>query len=106
MGTLKVDLDVLQDLGRRVNALGEEADGFRIGMGTAIRGDGMPSVRTAIEISHQIVDAALIPAIKERLTETGDVMVNIANEYKDQDERNAELMVSAYRNAIGDWTAP
>jgi hypothetical protein len=106
MGTLRVDLDVLQELARTVSALGEAADGFKIGMGTAIRGDVMPSVRTAIEISNQIVDSSLIPAIKERLTETGEVMVNIATEYKDQDERNAELMVSAYRNAIGDWTAP
>ncbi|MFD9660810.1 hypothetical protein ACFWAY_04170 [Rhodococcus sp. NPDC059968] len=64
----------------------------------------MSSVIEAAGISADLVDAALVPAIKERLGETGDVMIHVAQEYRSQDESSADRFVAAYTNATGNWS--
>ena len=47
-------------------------------------------------------------AIKERLGETGDVMQNVANEYRDADEAlvSVQTVATIYTHATGDWDVP
>ncbi len=109
MGTLKVDLDVLEGLGTKLHGLATEAGALRTGPAAgpfaSPPGGIMSSVSEAASISYDLVDASLVAAIKERLGETGDVMVHVAQEYRNQDDSNADKMIAVYNNATGDWSA-
>ncbi|MDT2004644.1 hypothetical protein FXW78_07705 [Rhodococcus opacus] len=108
MGTLKADLDELEKLGGTLHGLADEASGLRTGPAAgpfmSSVGGVMSSVIEAAGISADLVDGALVPAIKERLGETGDVMIHVAQEYRSQDESSADRFVAAYTNATGDWS--
>ncbi|MFE5707494.1 hypothetical protein [Rhodococcus koreensis] len=108
MGTLKADLEQLDKLGGTLRALADEAGGLRTGPAAgpfaSTLGGVMSSVIEASGISADLVDAALVPAIKERLGETGDVMIHVAQEYRNQDESSADRFVAAYTNATGEWS--
>ncbi|MGW5149062.1 hypothetical protein [Rhodococcus koreensis] len=109
MGTLKADLEELERLGGTLHGLADEAGGLRTGPAAgpylSAAGAVMASVIEASSISADLVDATLVPAIKERLGETGDVMIHAAQEYRNQDESSADRFVAAYTNATGEWSA-
>lgn len=103
--SLNADLDVLARLGGELNDLGSKMVDYLIGdTAQGPKPDGMSSAIVAVDISHSLVDRSLIPAIQERLSETGDVMVGIAREYRDQDEQNVGALVNAYNTGLGSWT--
>jgi hypothetical protein len=62
------------------------------------------------------VDFALVPSVEERLAETGEIMVNVANEYRTADDPTSgsldttpvtlESVMAIYTKATGDWDAP
>jgi hypothetical protein len=62
------------------------------------------------------VDFALVPSVEERLAETGEIMVNVANEYRTADDPTSgsldttpvtlESVMAIYTNATGDWDVP
>ena len=49
--------------------------------------------------------APQVPALAERLGETGEVMGRIADEYRDADDAAATGLAAAYTSATGDWSA-
>lgn len=109
LGTFKADLEQLEKLGQVLHDLADQAAGYRTGPagGPFISGPGgiMSSVSAASLISGDLIDRSLVPAIKERLGETGDVMVHVAREFKNQDEASAGKMADIYTHATGDWNA-
>ena len=117
MGSLQVDVDALAGLSKTLHQLAGAAGGEKVGAAagpfivpesgtlipqTAGSDDVMSSVLAAADVCHNLIEKDLIPAIRERLKTTGDVMNDVAREYRGQDEKSAE-MISAYRNALGDW---
>lgn len=67
-----------------------------------------PAVLEASNIAHDLVDSALVDAVKERLGETGDVMIDVANEYREADQRTISegTVMTIYSNATEDWDVP
>lgn len=108
MGSFSADLDQLDHLGGVLKQLADEAGGLRTGPAAgpflSPPGGMMSSVLEASSISADLVDGALVPAIEERLGETGEIMVHTAAEYRNQDESNAEKLATTYTNATGDWS--
>ena len=109
MVNLKADLEQLEKLGQVLHNLAAEAGVLKTGPAAgpylSTPGGMMPSVLEASSISGDLVDRALVPAIKERLGETGDVMVNVAKEFKNQDQASADKIIAIYSDATGDWSA-
>ncbi len=109
MGTLKADLDQLEKLGAVLRGLAGEAGSLRVGPAAgpfmSSPGGVMSSVLEACSISGDLIDGSLVPALVERLGETGDVMINVAREYRDQDDASADRFVAAYTDVTGDWNA-
>lgn len=120
---LRVEMDRLAELAKTLHGLADEAGGFTT-VGSASNplaflttaqtsmtttGKGVPSAVTeALSIAHDLVDTAMVPTVKARLSETGDTMTNVANRFRNA----AESMVSvgqaaaAYTNTTGDWDVP
>ncbi|WP_446223952.1 hypothetical protein ACTWPB_01425 [Nocardia sp. IBHARD005] len=65
----------------------------------------LASVAAGEQITTDLVRNTLLPAAKERLGETGDVMVNVATEYKNSDDSRAAAIAATYGAATGEWTA-
>ncbi|WP_072804143.1 hypothetical protein [Rhodococcoides yunnanense] len=108
MGELKADLDRLEQLGARLGSLAREAAALRTGPAagpySSVLG-GMPtSVLEASSISGDLIDSALIDAIVERLSETGEIMVDVARQYRTTDDASAAAVGAAFTDATGDWT--
>jgi nucleoid-associated protein YgaU len=111
-GPLHAELDRLARLGPVLQGLADEAAGLRTGPSadphSSAAGAVEPAVAEASSIAHDLVDSALVNTVKERLSETGEIMVNVANEYRTADESTTSLgtVMDAYTNATGDWTVP
>ncbi|MCQ4121660.1 hypothetical protein [Rhodococcus tibetensis] len=109
MGTLKADLDELERLGAVLHGLAEEAGTLRVGPAAgpfmSSPGGVMSSVLEACSITGDLIEGSLVPALEERLAETGDVMIYVAQEYRNQDDASADQFVAAYTDATGDWNA-
>ncbi|MBP2210831.1 hypothetical protein JOJ87_001175 [Rhodococcus ruber] len=107
VGELRADVARLEELSGRLHGLAAEASRLRVGPAAGPYAPAldalMPSVLEAARLSQEIVDSALIPALAERLGETGDVMRATAREYRNQDDTSATRLVSAYLSATGDW---
>ncbi|MFV8310747.1 hypothetical protein [Mycobacteroides chelonae] len=110
--TLKVELDRLRGLGATLKSLSEEAAVLRTGPSAGpylLTPGGMePAVLEAASVAHDLVDSTLVAAIKERLSETGEIMVNVANEYQNADESKMpeSTVATIYTNATGNWDVP
>ncbi|WP_396911741.1 hypothetical protein [Mycolicibacterium sp.] len=123
--TLKADLERLHRLGSVLHGLADEAGGLStsftystppsISTGVPLQdafynaSRSVPtSVTEALAINRDLVDTTLVSAVKERLGETGDVMQNVANEYRDADEALVSLptVAAIYTHATGDWDVP
>jgi hypothetical protein len=116
--TLHVEMDRLASLGPVLQGLADEVGDLRTGFLTdillAMSGRDAAAVEEARGITHD-VDFALVPAVKERLSETGEIMVNVAKEYRTADEPRTgldttpvtlESVMATYTKATGDWDVP
>lgn len=106
--TLQADLDHLRSLGRELYDLAGEAKNLSMtsGQGMAALPARPPwekAFNEASTIARDIVDGALIPGIRERLSETGDVMINVAQQFAAGDNPNEHDVASTYTNATGEW---
>lgn len=110
--TLHVELERLAGLGPILQGLADEAAALRTGpaAGPFWTGPGglEPAVSEACSIASALVDAALVSAVKERLGETGEIMVNVANTFRNADESEVSVadVMEDYTNATGDWDVP
>lgn len=109
---LKAELDVLRGLGAKLQSLAGEASALQTGPSAGPYGStpgGIePAVQEAADIAQDLVDSTLVDGIKERLSETGEIMVNVANEYENADQSTVpESTVAAiYSNSTGNWDVP
>ena len=107
MGTFQTDVDELERLGGVLHGLAAEAGALRVGSAAgpflSVQGGILASVAEASSISGELVDEALVPALDERLGETGDVMINVAKEFRTLDEQSAADLAATFTAATGDW---
>lgn len=123
MTIFSVEMDRLAALAQKLHGLADEAGGMNTAKSSAnpltlamaaqrgllSGGSDVPtSVTEAMSISHDLVDTDLVPAVRERLRETGDLMVDVANQYRNADETKVSLTtaMTTYTNATGDWNVP
>jgi nucleoid-associated protein YgaU len=106
-GPLHVELDRLAGLAPTLQGLADEAAQLSSDLPMCpVPGAMQPAVLEASEIARDIVDSALVSALKERLSETGEIMVNVANQFRNADDPELEAAADAYRKATGDWLVP
>ena len=117
--TLQVEMDRLAGLGSTLQELAVEAAILRTGpsAGPWFTGPGsvQPAVVEAADIAHDVVDALLVSAVSERLSETGEIMVNVAEQFRNADDGPStptelaealEVAMSTYTDATGEWDVP
>ncbi|MFI6869225.1 hypothetical protein [Nocardia sp. NPDC050406] len=103
--TFKTDLEILGNLGNTLHGLAAEAANAKPkNAATVWLDEPLLSGVAAAQIMTELIDNALIPTAKERLSETGDVMINAAKQFANMDESAADAFVDLYRKATGDWT--
>jgi nucleoid-associated protein YgaU len=109
-GPLHVEMDRLAGLGPVLQGLADEAADLRTGPSAdpPVAGGVEPAVAEASSIAHDLVDSVLVSAVKERLSETGEIMVNVANQYRTADASKTSLdtVMNTYSKATGNWTVP
>ncbi len=109
MGELKADLDRLETLGATLRSLAAEATALRtrVAAGAVCYAPEfvMPSVLEASSITTDLIDSALTAAIGERLSETGEIMGHVAQQYRATEEASAASVAAAFTDATGDWTS-
>ena len=103
MSNFAADIDQLTELGTTLGGLGIEAGELTVDA-AATGASTMQSVTEAVDISTVIVAGSLIPTITERLSETGEVMTNVAAQFRGQDDSNAQNLANTYTAATGDWS--
>lgn len=108
MGELAADLDRLEQLGATLANLARDASELRTGPAagpySTVSGGVLTSVLEASSISGELIDSALTAAIVERLSETGEIMVSVAAQYRATDAASASAVAAAYTDATGEWT--
>ena len=60
----------------------------------------------ASSIARDLVDTTLVAAVKERLSETGQIMINVASQFRNGDDEALEVAMNTYTDATGDWDVP
>jgi hypothetical protein len=105
--TMHVEMERLAGLGPVLQGLAEETGQLNSDLPMCpIPGAMEPAVLEASEIARDIVDSALVSALKERLSETGEIMVNVADQFRNADEEALEVAMETYTEATGDWVVP
>ena len=111
---LRVELDRLAGLGLTLHGLANEAASLATGQAAGlscpapVSGGTEPAVLQAFSIAHDLIDTTLVTTIKDRLSETGHIMVDVANQYRNADEATTSLaaVMKTYTNATGTWDVP
>jgi hypothetical protein len=91
-GILRVELDRLAGLGLTLQGLTNEAASLRTGRSAGMScpdpmpGGVEPAVGEASSIAGELVDTMLVNAVENRLSETAQIMVDVANQYRDADQ--------------------
>lgn len=105
MGSLNADLEILGKLASTLHDLSQEAAQVKPKNAPDPNADdSLLSGVAASQITHDLIQGALISTAKNRLSETGDVMANVAKQYKDKDDSFADSLVQLYNSATGEWT--
>lgn len=106
--TLRADLERLHGLGPVLQGLADEAESLRTNFYPMCTiGGPQPSVTEAMSISSQLVDATLVDALRERLSETGEIMMNVAAQFRQAEDAGADAEVaSTLTDATGAWDVP
>ncbi|WP_142282771.1 hypothetical protein [Mycobacterium aquaticum] len=102
--TLKADLDQMRTVAGHLATLGAEVTGLKFGpmmMGTDSA--ALQSVGAMQHIQYDVLNTTLIPSFSERLSETGEIMVNCADKFKNADDTKTLDMVTMFTNATGNW---
>jgi hypothetical protein len=105
MATFNADLETLGKLANTLHDLARQADGVKPVHPAASPNQSLLSPAAADSIEQDLLLGALIPTVKARLEETGDVMANIAKQFAAKDDDNAAQILDLYRQSLGDWTA-
>jgi hypothetical protein len=111
-GVFRVELDRLAGLGPVLQGLATDAASLRTGSAAgpylSAPGGVEPAVLEASGIAHDLVDTTLVATVKNRLSETGQLMVDVANQYRNADESTTKLstVMATYTNATGTWDVP
>lgn len=107
MSNFQADVDELLRLGGVLHGLAAEAAAMRVGPAagpySSVQGGILASVAEASSISGDLINGALVPALDERLGETGDVMINVAKQFRTVDEQSGANLASTFTAATGDW---
>jgi hypothetical protein len=109
---LHAELDRLASLGAALQGLANEAARLRTGPSAgpyfSMPGGMEPAVLEACAIAHDLVDTALVSAVKDRLSQTGRIMADVANQYRNADESGTSLstVMATYTDATGTWDVP
>lgn len=101
---LKADLDQMRAVGGQLQGLGREVTGLKFGpmmMGTDSA--ALKSVGAMQTIQYDVLNTTLIPTCSERLSETGDIMINIADSFQQGDESQTMDVVHTFNAATGTW---
>ena len=105
MGTFKADLEQLGKLGTTLHDLARAAEGVKPKRTAEVASaEQLQSVGAGLLLENEQLLGVLIPTLGERLSETGAVMTNVAQQFKDTDESNAADIMDLYRKSTGDWT--
>jgi hypothetical protein len=105
--TLHVEMERLASLGPTLEGLAEEAGKLNSDLPMCpIPGAMEPAVLQASEIARDVVDSALVSTLKERLSETGEIMVNVGDQFRNGDDEALEVAMDTYTDATGDWVVP
>jgi hypothetical protein len=108
--TLHVEMDHLAGLGPVLVGLAGEAAALRTGPSAgpylSVPGGMEPAVLEASSIARDLVDTTLVAAVKERLSETGQIMINVASQFRNGDDEALEVAMNTYTDATGDWDVP
>ena len=108
----RVELDRLAGLGPKLQDLAQQAASLRTGPSAgpywSMPGDMEPAVLEASSIAYDLVDTTLMTSVKDRLSETGKIMVDVAKQYRDADDPTTSLntVMATYTNATGTWDVP
>lgn len=111
MSGFAADLDELRRLSSILKGLADEAGKNKTDNATSPLysrgGEGgiMTSVVEASSLTGDLIDTLLVEAIVERLSETGEIMGHVADEYKNQDDDSAQALAAQYTAATGEWNA-
>ena len=103
---LHVELERLAGLGPILQGLADEAGQLNSHLPMCPTQGTEPAVLEASEIARDLVDSTLVSAIKERLSETGEIMVNVANQFRNADDEALASAMETYTDATGDWIVP
>lgn len=63
----------------------------------------LKSVGAMQNIQYNVLNTTLIPTCSERLSETGDIMINIADKFQNGDESKLLDIVNTFNKATGTW---
>lgn len=102
--TLQADLDQLRSVGGFLQGLGLEVTGMKFGpmmMGTDSA--ALKTVGAMQRIQYDVLNTTLIPTCSERLSETGDIMINCADKFKNADEGKVVDVANTFTKATGTW---
>ena len=110
---LRVELDLLASLGLSLQSLANEAASLRTAQSAGLScpapvpGGMEPAVLEAASIAGELVDTVLVSAVENRLSETGQIMMDVAKQYRHADEATSlDTVMATYTNAIGIWDVP
>lgn len=104
---LKADLDQMRTVGGQLQGLGREVTGLKFGpMMIGTDSAALKSVGAMQSIQYSVLNTTLIPTCSERLSETGDIMINIADSFQQGDESKIMDVVHTFNKATGTWGEP
>jgi len=104
--TLHVEMDRLAGLGPILQGLAREAEELGPSASLWWAQGSQPAVTEAFSIGRDLVDSALLDALRERLSETAEIMVNVADQFRHGDDEALEVAMETYADATGDWAVP
>jgi hypothetical protein len=102
--TLQADLDQLRSVGGYLQGLGAEVTALKFGpMMTGTDSAALKTFGAMTRIQYDVLNTTLIPSCSERLSETGDIMINVADKFKNADESKVLDVASTFTKATGTW---
>lgn len=94
----------MRTVGGGLKTLGAEVIALKFGpmmMGTDSA--ALKSVGAMQNIQYNVLNTTLIPTCSERLSETGEVMINCADKYQNADETKILDVVNMFNKGTGTW---
>jgi hypothetical protein len=102
--TLQADLDQLRSVGGYLRGLAVEVTGLRFGPSMmSTDSAALKTVGAMNHIQYDVLNTTLIPSCSERLSETGDIMINVADKFKNADESMVLQVADTLTKATGNW---